>query len=113
MPQSVTGNALADEFQTTMAQFAPRRAGRWAGFTGWVSAQMFARSLRDVRPDGAVTSTQVFDGCGPSTATISAGSPSPCGFRQRSEHPKLFCYFVGQVSGGKLAAPDNGVRRCA
>jgi branched-chain amino acid transport system substrate-binding protein len=113
MPHSVTGNALVDAFQTTMAQFAPGVPVDGAGFTGWVSAQMFARSLRDVPRTGPVTSAQVFDGLWALNGDDLGGITQPLAFTKGQNAPKVFCYFVGLVSGKKLTAPDNGVRRCA
>ncbi|HZQ77927.1 MAG TPA: ABC transporter substrate-binding protein [Acidimicrobiia bacterium] len=113
IPQSVTGNAQADAFRTTMAQFAPGVPIDSAGFTGWVSAQMFARALRDVPRAGPVTSAQVLDGLWSLGGDDLGGITQPLRFTKGQPAPKTFCYFVGQVSGGKLAAPDNGQRRCA
>lgn len=113
VPQSVTGNALVDEFQRTMAQFAPGVPVDGAGFTGWVSAQMFARSLRDAPRTGAVTSAQVFEGLWSLNGDDLGGITLPLRFTKGQNAQKTFCYFVGQASKGKLVAPDNGVRRCA
>jgi branched-chain amino acid transport system substrate-binding protein len=109
----LTGWALVDAFQTTMAQFAPGVPVDGAGFTGWVSAQMFARSLRDVPRTGPVTSAQVFDGLWALNGDDLGGITQPLAFTKGQNAPKVFCYFVGLVSGKKLTAPDNGVRRCA
>ena len=113
IPQSVTGNAQAEAFKTTMAQFAPGVPIDSAGFTGWVSAQMFARSLRDAPRTEPVTPGQVLEGLWGLNGDDLGGITQPLRFTKGQNAPRVFCYFVGQVSGGKLAAPDNGVRRCA
>ena len=112
IPQSVTGNAQADAFKSTMAQFAPGVPIDSAGFTGWVSAQMFGRAVRDMPRAGAVTSAQVLDGLWSLNGDDLGGITQPLRFTKGQPAPKVFCYFVGQVTGGRLAAPDNGVRRC-
>jgi len=112
IPQSVTGNTQADAFRTTMAQYAPGVPIDSAGFTGWVSAQMFARAVRDVPRTGTVTSAQVLEGLWSLGGDDLGGITMPLRFTKGQPAPKVFCYFVGQVSGGKLVAPDNGVRRC-
>ena len=113
IPQSVTGNAQADAFKTAMAQYAPGVPIDSAGFTGWVSAQMFNRAVHDVPRSGAVTAAQVLDGLWSLNGDDLGGITQPLRFPKGQTTPKVFCYFVAQVSSGKLLAPDNGVRRCA
>jgi branched-chain amino acid transport system substrate-binding protein len=111
MPWMITGNSSVNRYNEVMRRFAPGVPSDPSGFTGWVSAQLFATAVKSLSDNP--TSAEILDDMYTIKNNDLGGITQPLTFTAGQNAPQNpVCWWTIKIVDGHWTSPDNGKRTC-
>jgi branched-chain amino acid transport system substrate-binding protein len=99
-----------DAFNAAMAKYAPGVPVDTNTMVGWVAAKLFEEATTHLSEPP--TSASVLAGLWSIKNNDLAGLTYPLTFTKGQNAPKVFCYWLITIQGGKFVSPNGGQRSC-
>jgi branched-chain amino acid transport system substrate-binding protein len=99
-----------DAFNAAMAKYAPGVPVDTNTMVGWVAAKLFEEATTHLSEPP--TSASVLAGLWSIKNNDLAGLTYPLTFTKGQNAPKVFCYWLIAIQGGKFVSPNGGKRSC-
>jgi branched-chain amino acid transport system substrate-binding protein len=111
MPWMIIGNESVDRYNAVMKRYAPGVPADPSGFTGWVSAQLFATAMKTLSDNP--TSAEILTAMYRIKHNDLGGITQPLTFTEGQNAPQNpVCWWTIKIISGKWTSPDNGKRTC-
>jgi branched-chain amino acid transport system substrate-binding protein len=110
-PWFLSSSPAIQEFQTTVARYAPGLGVSGSSENGWVSAKLFERAASH-HLSATPTSQDILGGLAAIHEERLGGLSEPLTFTAGHNAPPTECWFNAGIANGNWSTPDNGQMHC-
>jgi branched-chain amino acid transport system substrate-binding protein len=109
-PWFLPSNPAIQQFQETVARYAPGLTVGGASENGWVSAELFGAAATHL--SATPTSEDILRGLAAIHDDTLGGLTEPLTFTAGQNAPPTECWFTAGIANGNWTTPDNGKMHC-
>ncbi|HWW54977.1 MAG TPA: ABC transporter substrate-binding protein [Acidimicrobiales bacterium] len=109
-PWFLPGNPAIQQFQSTVARYAPGLTAGGSSENGWVAAKLFEAAATHL--SATPTSADILAGLAAIHTNTLGGLTEPLTFTSGRDAPPTECWFSARIGNGNWTTPDNGTMHC-